>query len=358
MFDPLPPLHEPWSTMLSPLLALLFLSYVNAAHYDVKEKLGSGTYATCYRAVSDTGIVVAVKIFRKTKSFVEDELALDSLANEIAILEFCKTCRSIVGYIGENCDNENIYLIMEYAKFGTLGNIIKSVKSSKTVFSTNVLKRMFFDLASACRFMEEHSIIHMDIHPGNILITEDGTFKLADFGLAEVVSGNSSNTVLECLPPHYPPEVLFDHEPYTAKSDFWSVGHAVISLLAGEQIITANFKKEFLRVCLEHFNHSDFLSFLKIHVLREESGKRNSAAELFLIKSEYMAKCNQSLRDEDLTLFAELASKAHDSMPSNEATEGMADPEASQTFDELLEDRIAQVQKALNESQSESDRDD
>ncbi|GCC20094.1 hypothetical protein chiPu_0018734, partial [Chiloscyllium punctatum] len=140
------------------------------------EKLGSGTYATVYKAYRKVNSreVVAIKCVSK-KSL--NKASVENLLTEIEIL---KTVRHphIVQLKDFQWDSENIYLIMEFCAGGDLSHFIRT----RRALPEGVARRFLQQLASALQYLHERNISHLDLKPQNILVSSRSTphLKLAD----------------------------------------------------------------------------------------------------------------------------------------------------------------------------------
>lgn len=104
--------------------------------------------------------------------------------------------------------------------------------------------RLFAQVCSAVQFSHQHFIVHRDIKPGNILVTDDGTVKLLDFGIAKVMEGDGTTafqkTIFQTytqdeapMTPIYASPEQYLNEPVTAASDVYSLGLVLYQLLTG-----------------------------------------------------------------------------------------------------------------------------
>ncbi|KAJ4918360.1 hypothetical protein JOQ06_021613 [Pogonophryne albipinna] len=129
------------------------------------ERLGSGTYATVYKAYrkGDSREVVAVKVVSK-KSL--NRVSTENLLTEIEIL---KTMRHphIVQLKDFQWDAENIYLILEWCSGGDLSCFIRS----RRILPETVVRRFLQQIACALQFLNERNISHLDLKPQNILLS-------------------------------------------------------------------------------------------------------------------------------------------------------------------------------------------
>lgn len=118
------------------------------------------------------------------------------------------------------------WLVMEYVAGGSLDN--------RPVMKPGAAARIGAQVADALQALHSKGIVHGDIKPGNLLITRDGTVKLADFGAAHRVGGQETitpNTAVSYTPGYAAPEVLRG-QPEPA-SDVFSLGATVHALTAG-----------------------------------------------------------------------------------------------------------------------------
>ncbi|XP_014675720.1 PREDICTED: serine/threonine-protein kinase ULK3-like [Priapulus caudatus] len=192
------------------------------------EKLGSGTYATVYKAyrVGQTREVVAIKCVRKSSL---TKTSTDNLLTEIAILKKIEH-EYIVKLKDFQWDDKHIFLIMEYCSGGDLSAFIKLSRC----LSEKLAKRFLQQLAKALQFLRVKNIAHMDLKPQNILLKsrQDPILKLADFGFAQWLETSSVGESLRGSPLYMAPEMLLQHK-YDASVDLWSVGVILFEALFG-----------------------------------------------------------------------------------------------------------------------------
>uniref|UniRef100_A0A2K5I711 Serine/threonine-protein kinase ULK3 n=1 Tax=Colobus angolensis palliatus TaxID=336983 RepID=A0A2K5I711_COLAP len=183
------------------------------------ERLGSGKYATVYKAYAkkDTREVVAIKCVAK-KSL--NKASVENLLTEIEILKGIRHPH-IVQLKDFQWDSDNIYLIMEFCAGGDLSRFIRT----RRILPEKVARVFMQQLASALQFLHERNISHLDLKPQNILLSslEKPHLKLADFGFAQHMSPWDEKHVLRGSPLYMAPEMVCQRQ-YDARVDLWSVG--------------------------------------------------------------------------------------------------------------------------------------
>ena len=198
--------------------------------YEIIEKIGNGGMATVYKATDKVlKRNVAVKILR-------DEFTTDDEFIKRFEVEAQSAARlthpNIVSIYDVGVDGNLYYIVMELIQGKTLKEIIVKEKGPLPwKWSINVS----IQIASALEMAHRNNIIHRDIKPHNIIITEDGVAKVTDFGIAKAVS-NSTITAFGTTigSVHYfSPEHArggFTDE----KSDIYSLGVVMYEMLTGQ----------------------------------------------------------------------------------------------------------------------------
>lgn len=185
--------------------------------------------ATVYKA-QDTILkrYVAVKVLRE--EFTTDEEFIKRFNTE-AQSAASLTHPNIVSIYDVGTENNIYYIVMELIQGKTLKEIINEDGMLSWKWSVNIA----IQIASALETAHKHNIIHRDIKPHNIIITEDGMAKVTDFGIAKAVS-NSTITAFGTTigSVHYfSPEHA--RGGYTdAKSDLYSLGIVMYEMLTGK----------------------------------------------------------------------------------------------------------------------------
>ena len=197
--------------------------------YEIIEKVGNGGMATVYKA---TDLVlkryVAVKVLRD--EFTTDEEFIKRFETEAQ--SAAKLVHpNIVSIFDVGIDNGIYYIVMELIQGKTLKEIILEERGPLPwKWSVNVA----IQIASALEMAHKNNIIHRDIKPHNIIITEDGIAKVTDFGIAKAVSNSTITAFGKTIGSvhYFSPEHA--RGGYTdAKSDLYSLGVVMYEMVTG-----------------------------------------------------------------------------------------------------------------------------
>ena len=211
--------------------------------YEVVGKLGGGGMGSVYKAFNivlrDRGVkhedtYVAIKVLKSEYSADKD--LIDALA-----LEFTRTqrlsrrCENIIKLNSFENDGPNYYIVMEHIIGRTLSDYIDR--------EPHTLKQTWWIIAgisNALNHAHQSDIVHRDIKPGNIMLTEDGEVKVLDFGIASKVNQIedatiiNSNTLAGYSLFYASPETLREHDAHP-KDDIYAFACVIYEILTGER---------------------------------------------------------------------------------------------------------------------------
>ena len=191
-----------------------------AAGYRIVGRLRRGPDATVYHAVREADdAAVALKVLR-TDAHVDTELAqVRRLPHHPGIVRVLDTGRTLDG---------RPYLAMEYYPDGSYADLLRN----DGPVSVDEAVRVGIAIADALRATHDFGLVHRDVTPDNILRGAKGP-ALTDFGIAAVPGELAGTVALDRLtPPHASPEALL-RQPQDARSDIYSLGSTLWTLLAG-----------------------------------------------------------------------------------------------------------------------------
>ncbi len=197
--------------------------------YQIIRTIGEGGMANVYLAhdlILDRD--VAVKILRG--DLANDEKFVRRFQRE-AISASSLTHPNIVGMYDVGEDDGKYFIVMEYVEGKTLKSLIKR----RGALTLSEVIDIMLQLTSGIACAHESYIIHRDIKPQNVLILDDGTVKITDFGIAMALNSNEltqTNSVMGSV--HYLPPEQANGTGSTIKSDIYSLGILMYELLTGK----------------------------------------------------------------------------------------------------------------------------
>ncbi len=195
--------------------------------YEIKERIGSGGMADVYRAV-DTRLnrLIAVKVLKS--EFSNDKSFISRFKNE-AKSAAGLSHPNIVSVYDVGDDKGFHYIVMELVEGITLKKFIEK----KGRLEVREAVGISIQIAQGMEAAHEHGIIHRDIKPQNIMISRDGKVKVADFGIAKVVSSDTytQNAVGSV---HYLSPEQARGGYYDERSDIYSLGVTLYEMLTGQ----------------------------------------------------------------------------------------------------------------------------
>ena len=260
--------------------------------YELIETLGVGGNATVYRARSDSGIEVALKILHPGKTTHED---VKRFQREFLSLKALNH-KNIVRVYETGYKQEYPWISMELVEGKDLNALIKSWKHSKPQDKYKQLEDILKGLCTALDYVHKQGMIHRDLKPSNVLISKDGIPKLTDFGVVKAPSafkselttmGRLVGTVAFMAPEHIMGETI-DY-----RADLYSLGALLYTCLTGQKPFESTSIAGYLSMHLTQTPPSpkeknpdtpDLLDQICSKLLQKEPAKRySSAAEILQV---------------------------------------------------------------------------
>ena len=137
---------------------------------------------------------------------------------------------NIVRIVATVEDAERHYLVMEYVPGGSLGDLLRR----DICVSVRQTVQIALDLADALTRAHRLHIIHRDIKPDNVLLAEDGSPRLTDFGLARLDSSTITRSGIMVGTYVYLAPEAFNGQPLDARADIWAFGVMLYQMLVGK----------------------------------------------------------------------------------------------------------------------------
>lgn len=228
---------------------------MKAHQFTIEEKINESATTIVYRAFDEVlHRRVLLKVLQK------------HLANDTDIRErFTREARACAALRSEHIvqvfDLTEIdgapAIVMEYVE----GKSLKDIIAQKTNQSLDFTKKTAIHLLRALSLAHEKGIIHRDIKPGNILVSDEGTVKVTDFGLAYIAK--SPSVTMEGMvlgtPAYMAPEQVRG-DIVDARTDLFALGLTLIEVLSGERIFDGSTYSECMKKVLS-FSINDIERF-------------------------------------------------------------------------------------------------
>jgi len=201
---------------------------VQVGRYEILEIIGTGAHGRVARAHDPMiGRLVAIKLFPKElasgaarQRFIQEARVVGQLSHPSIIT---------LHDMGIDEATQTPYLVMEFLEGQALDRILErgSVPFPKAC-------AWAAQVASALGVAHRKGVIHGDVKPANMLITDDGRVKLMDFGMARLASRDSSATPLLGTPAYWCPEQIMGR-PQDARSDLFSLDVVLYEMVTGKR---------------------------------------------------------------------------------------------------------------------------
>ena len=219
--------------------------------YRVVRKISAGGFGLVYLAVDSEGQQVALKEYLPAslatrgpgemipqvqpdklslyrlglKSFFEEgrALAQSAHASVVSVLNFFR-------------ENETVYMVMNYLEGATLQDYIVTARDLKKpkIFRESTIRSLFDEILRGLRIVHQHKMLHLDIKPANIFITDDDKAVLIDFGAAREVISKEGNFIRPMYTPGFAAPEMYRRDaemgPWT---DIYAIGACIYACMQG-----------------------------------------------------------------------------------------------------------------------------
>ncbi|MGQ9801638.1 MAG: protein kinase domain-containing protein [Candidatus Saccharicenans sp.] len=199
----------------------MFLQGQKVGKYEILRSLGSGGFGSVYLA-RDTwlDIKVAIKVPHKQSQ------ELYKLLKEPR-LQAALNHPNIVRVLAAEKEKDVFFMVMEYVKGKSLEKTLEKEKILEAEWAVDIIKQIAYGVDHA----HKNKIIHRDLRPSNILISEEGTVKITDFGTSAWLNSTQYASTRIGSPPYMAPEQFLGKASYS--SDIYSIGCIFYEMIVG-----------------------------------------------------------------------------------------------------------------------------
>ena len=219
--------------------------------YRVVRKISAGGFGVVYLAVDKEGQQVAVKEYLPSALTMRDAGALvPQVAPEklslyrLGLKSFFEEGRSlaqishpsVVSVLNFFRQNETVYMVMNYLEGATLQDFIVTARDLKKqkVFRESTIRSLFDEILRGLRIVHQHKMLHLDLKPANIFITDDNKAVMLDFGAAREVLNKEGNFTRPMYTPGFAAPEMYQRDstmgPWT---DIYAIGACIYSCMQG-----------------------------------------------------------------------------------------------------------------------------
>lgn len=264
------------------------INQIFANRYILRKRLGYGAFSEVWQAEDKmAGNMVAVKIYAPDKGLDDD--GIEVFRREYATV-FNITHQNLLRPSYFEVSNDSPFLVLPYCSKGNVSKYIGKMAETDIV-------KFIHDVSSGLSYLHEQEppIIHQDIKPDNVLISDDGHYKLTDFGIStrvrSTMRSNSSELKSEGTRAYMGPERFTNSATPIKASDVWSLGATAFELMTGDAPF-GNFgglsmlnNPEIPEI---EGDYSEDLKFLVRSCLEKDAWNRPTAQLIYKITEKYL----------------------------------------------------------------------
>ncbi|MDB4505017.1 serine/threonine protein kinase, partial [Akkermansiaceae bacterium] len=219
---------EPFSNVICPYCGVETRVKRQLGNYYLERRYAVGGMSVVYLATDQTlDREVAVKVLNEDYS--ADEVRVAAFESEARLTAAVNHPNVVQVYtVGRAYDR--FYLVMELLK----GQSFEAVMGERGALPEDEVLDLALQVTKGLRAANDVGVLHRDVKPGNILLSDDDRTKLVDFGLALITQGGSATAEEVWATPYYVPPEALDRSTEDFRSDLYAFGATLYHALAGK----------------------------------------------------------------------------------------------------------------------------
>lgn len=195
---------------------------IDITQLHIETKIASGSFSNLYRGFY-CGQEVAVKIL---KDIQDDSTQYQEFIQEVSIMRKVRH-KNVVQFIGACTRKPNLCIVFEYMSGGSLYDYMRREGPLKY----SLVLKYAVGVVRGMDYLHQRKIIHRDLKTANLLLDENHTVKIADFGVARILAESGGHMTAETGTYRWMAPEVIEHKPYDERADVFSFGIVLWELL-------------------------------------------------------------------------------------------------------------------------------